>query len=130
MSRSRHSRYETLFRKYVTPGEPFDIASERWTADYPDPETSSTRCSKAAPSVPTFEDPAVPRKLAAAARLTGPQRYLTYGQLDLDLARNAAPWIAFGNPTRHEFFSARIGCQTYGVYGIDLAALCIRDTTR
>ena len=39
---------------------------------------------------PTLEDPVVRRKLAAAARLTGPQRYLTYGQLDLDIARNAA----------------------------------------
>ena len=26
----------------------------------------------------------------------------------------------------NDFFSARIGCQTYGVYGIDLAALCVR----
>jgi hypothetical protein len=62
----------------------------------------------------------------AAARLSGPQRYLTYGELDLDLARNAAPRAAFGNPSSHDFFSARIGCQTHGVYGMDLAALCIR----
>jgi hypothetical protein len=76
------------------------------------------------------EDPVVRRKLAAAARLSGPQRYLTYGQLDLDIARNAAPWIAYATPPLHEFFAARVGCQTYGVYGLDLAALCIRDPTR
>ena len=34
---------------------------------------------------------------AAAARLAGPQRYLTYGALDLDLARNTAPLAALGN---------------------------------
>ena len=60
------------------------------------------------------------------ARLTGPARYLAYGKLDLDLARNAAPLIAYGNSSSQDFFSARIGCQTYGVYGVDLAALCIK----
>ena len=77
---------------------------------------------------PTFDDRAYQRKLAAAARLSGPERYLTYGALDLDLARNAAPLAAFGNTSSHDFFSARIGCQTYGIYGIDLAALCLRPT--
>ena len=75
---------------------------------------------------PTFKDPAYQHKLANAARLSGPKRYLTYGKLDLDLARNAAPLAAFDNLTDNDFFSARIGCQTDGVYGIDLAALCLR----
>ena len=77
---------------------------------------------------PTVNDPAYQRKLAKAARLSGPQRYLTYGKLDLDLARNAAPLAAFGYLTSNDFFSARIGCQTYEIYGMDLAALCIRHT--
>jgi hypothetical protein len=79
---------------------------------------------------PTFDDPGYQRKLAMAARLSGPQRYLTYGKLDLDLARHAAPLAAFGNLPSDDFFSARIGCQTYGVYGMDLAALCVKHTHR
>jgi hypothetical protein len=79
---------------------------------------------------PTFNAPAYQRKLAAAAGLSGPERYLTYGELDLDLARNAAPLAAFGNLTSNDFFSARIGCQTYGIYGMDLAALCLNDPRR
>ena len=79
---------------------------------------------------PTFKDPAYQRKLAKAARLSGPERYLTYGELDLDLARNAAPLAAFDNLTDNDFFSARIGCQTYGVYGMDLTALCLRHPRR
>ena len=75
---------------------------------------------------PAYNDLTYQRKLAAAARLSGPDRYLTYGKLDLDLARNAAPLAAFGNLTSNDFFSARIGCQTFGVYGMDLAALCLR----
>lgn len=77
---------------------------------------------------PTFDDPTFRRKLASAARLTGPKRYLAYGKLDLDLARSAAPLAAFGNLTSNDFFSARIGCQTYGICGMDLGALCLRPS--
>jgi hypothetical protein len=38
--------------------------------------------------------------------------------------------IAYGNSASRDFFSPRIGCQSYGVYGIDLAALCIRRAPR
>lgn len=71
---------------------------------------------------PTFHSPADRRRLARAGRLSGQERHLTYGALDPDLARNAAPLAAFG----HTFFSARIGCQTFGIYGTDLAALCLK----
>ena len=82
--------FATLFAKYATPGEPFDIAYTSWTADYPDPDNFLNMLLESGTPTPTLEDPVVRRKLAAAARLTGPQRYLTYGQLDLDIARNAA----------------------------------------
>ena len=75
---------------------------------------------------PTFDDQTYQRRLIQTGRLTGPERYLAYGKLDLDLARNAAPLIAFGTALNSDFFSARIGCQTYGPYGMDLAALCIK----
>jgi hypothetical protein len=38
--------------------------------------------------------------------------------------------LAFDNLSSRDFFSARIGCQTFGVYGIDLAALCLRRSGR
>ena len=38
-----------------------------------------------------FDDPVYNRKLAAAARLTGPRRYAAYQALEADLLRNAAP---------------------------------------
>jgi hypothetical protein len=76
--------------------------------------------------IPTFEDPTYRTRLAAAARLAGPERYLTYARLDAELARDAAPLVAFGNQSTVDFFSARIGCQIYGQFGMDLAALCLR----
>jgi hypothetical protein len=74
-----------------------------------------------------FDDPAFNRRLDAAARLSGPARYLAYGRIERDIVRDAAPWAAFGNDAAHDFFSERIGCQVYNpLYGMDLAALCVR----
>jgi ABC-type transport system substrate-binding protein len=117
---------ETLFAKLGTPGEPYDLAWVGWYSDYPDPDAVLNLLLEAGQIYPTFKDPAYRARLAAAAQLSGPNRYLTYAKLNADLTRNAAPWVAYGNAYAHDFFSARIGCQTYGVYGIDLAALCLR----
>jgi YVTN family beta-propeller protein len=120
----------TLYTKTVTPGEPFDIAWVGWLPDYLDPAAMLNVLLENGTIIPTFEDPTYRARLAAAARLTGAERYLTYARLDADLARNAAPFVAFGNLSSHELFSARIGCQVYGAYGVDLAALCIKKRTR
>jgi ABC-type transport system substrate-binding protein len=117
-----------LYTRETTPGEPFDLAWQGWIPDYPDPQAMLTPLLEDSTIGPTFDDPGYQRKLAAAARLSGPRRYLTYGELDLDLARNAAPLAAFGDQPSDDFFSARIGCQTFGTYGMDLAALCIRHS--
>jgi hypothetical protein len=46
------------------------------------------------------------------------------------MAHNAAPLAVYGSQVIPDFFSARIGCQTYGVYGTDLAALCTKPRSR
>jgi ABC-type oligopeptide transport system substrate-binding subunit len=118
---------DTFFSLLAKPGEPFDLAYSGWEADYPDPFDFLNLLLDDTSNAPTLKDPVDQRRLAAAARLSGPQRYLTYGALDLDLARDAAPLAAFGNGSSHDFFSTRIGCQTFGIYGMDLAALCTRS---
>jgi hypothetical protein len=35
-----------------------------------------------------------------------------------------------GNSSSHDFFSARMGCQVFGVYGMDLTTLCIKNQNR
>ena len=118
--------YDTYFTTLGKPGHPFDLAWDGWLPDYIDPAAMLNSLLADSSNGPTFDDPAYRRRLAAASRLSGPERYLTYGRLDLELARDAAPLAAFDNLYDDEFFSARIGCQTYGIYGMDLAALCIR----
>jgi peptide/nickel transport system substrate-binding protein len=116
----------TLFARLATPGQPFDLGYEGWEADYPDPSQMLAPLVANGANLPPLNDPPYQRRLAGAQSLSGPERYLNYGVLDLALARHAAPLAAFGNASSHDFFSARIGCQTFGVYGMDLGALCIR----
>jgi YVTN family beta-propeller protein len=118
-----------LGARLATPGEPFDISYGGWAADYPDPQGVLDPLLQNNSNLPSLDDPSR-AKLRAAARLRGPERYLAYARLDRDLARNAAPLAVYDNPSSHELFSARMGCQTYGVYGIDLAALCIKRAAR
>src|SRR6266498_3677467 len=74
-----------------------------------------------------FDNPVYNRKLAAAAKLVGRKREVIYGKLDVELAREAAPLVAFAYQTHQDFFSARMGCHVYQpAYGMDLAALCLR----
>jgi peptide/nickel transport system substrate-binding protein len=117
----------TLYTKTATPGGPFDIAYVGWLPDYQDPGAFlNVLLEGGEPLIPTLNDPTYRARLARAAQLAGAKRYLTYARLDADLARNAAPFVAYGNASSHDLFSARIGRQSYGVYGIDLAALCVK----
>ncbi len=116
-----------VFQRLHTKGEPWDLGWFGWLADYPDPAQFVNNLFQAG-IVGTSGIPGYTNKLDAAARLSGPARYLAYGKLDADLARNAAPLVPYSNLWNYDFFSARIGCQVFQpAYTVmDLAALCIR----
>ena len=102
------------------------MASFGWLANYPDPAGTLPFMLDDSSVQPTLDDATYQRRLHDTGRLTGPERDLAYGRLNIDLARNAAPLIAYGNSSSYDFFSPRIGCQKYSHYGIDLAALCVK----
>ncbi len=123
--------FSTLLARVATPGEPFDLAfTNGWEPDYLDPMAMLTEMTENNSVSPPFDDPTYRHQLSAAAQLSGPQRYLAFGQLDIDVARDSAPLVAYGNQYSSAFFSSRIGCQTFGPYGIDLATLCTKSRTR
>jgi YVTN family beta-propeller protein len=134
---------DVLGNKIATKGEPWDIADAGWITDgYFDPfdflnvlfDSNLLLNGKLATTlgydISRFDDSAYNRRLEEAAKLTGAARYRTYARLEADLTRNAAPLLAYGNITSQDFFSARMGCQVYGPYGVNVAALCIRGHAR
>jgi hypothetical protein len=67
-------------------------------------------------------------RMRAASRLEGASRVEAYAALDNDIAARAAPVAPVTSAVHTDFFSARIGCQVeHPLYGIDLAALCVRE---
>ncbi len=122
-----------FFEKISTRGEPFDIASFAWLPDYFDPsnylnQLFDGRTLRQYPNnnVSRFNSPKYNRLLAKAARLRGRARYQFYGKLDVNLARNAAPMVAWGYEFQRTFVSQRAsGCVVINGLGLDLAATCL-----
>lgn len=116
-------------------GEPFDMNMTGWFADYPDPYDFINvlldgRRIVAKNNVNTayFNDPEYNRKMEQASRLVGPRRYRTYGALDIDITRNAAPLAVLYNQNVREFVSKRVGCYSYHPVwaSMNLAAVCLK----
>jgi ABC-type transport system substrate-binding protein len=118
--------FASLLKRMNTSGEPFDlIVPLHWNVDYLDPATHLNTTWVG--NNERFDDPSYQRRAKAASRLSGPRRYLAYGALDVDTARNLVPSIPVGITLTRDFLSARMGCRVYQpMYGLDLAALCIR----
>jgi ABC-type oligopeptide transport system substrate-binding subunit len=121
-------------QKEGTRGEPFDMTSEGWIADYADPFdfinvllSGDSLHDSNNNNVAYFNDPSYNKKMAAAAKLSGQARYKTYGALDVDISKNAAPWVARSNFNDRVLLSKRVGCFTFNpIYSVDIAALCLK----
>jgi oligopeptide transport system substrate-binding protein len=114
-----------------TRGEPFDMTLESWHMDYFDPydflflvDGSQIRPANNV-NFSYFNNPGYNRKIARATALAGQERYRAFGNLDVDLARNAAPLASYVTDNTRHLVSRSTGCYFYQpVYEIDLAALC------
>lgn len=120
-----------LFEKLGTLGEPFDIGWIGWGASG-DPGPFLTALfdgrqigQPESDNWSYFDSPRYNTLLDRASRLTGPARYRTYGKLDIDLARNAAPAIAYAFDNTMNLVSQRVGCVVVNPY-LDLAAVCLK----
>ena len=119
------------FTKSGTRGEPFDISLEGWHMDYFDPydfmfllDGTTIRAANNN-NYSYFNNPQYNRKIAAAASMVGQARYRAFGQLDVDLAKNAAPLASYITDNTRHLVSRSTGCYFYQpVYELDIAAIC------
>lgn len=117
-----------LFERLTKPGEPFDIGYANWFFDYADPFSYiNLQFGQEGFFSGLFQDPKWHRRMDAVARLSGNRRIRAYATLDRTLAAEAAPAAPFATGSTTYFLSARMGCQVlHPIYGLDLAALCVR----
>jgi ABC-type transport system substrate-binding protein len=121
-----------LFQRLFTPGTPYDMTVLGFGPDYFDPYAIlnvffdgrfiGTPYSF---NLAYFDSPRYNALLEAASRLTGAARYRAYGKLDVDLARNAAPIVAYESESAITFVSKRVGCIVLHP-DLDLAAVCLK----
>jgi ABC-type oligopeptide transport system substrate-binding subunit len=118
----------------ATRGEPFDIGwgVGGWLTDYNDPSAfinvlldgrriGETNWSQ-------FNSPRYNRRMAAASRRrVGRARYGAYGNLDIALARHAAPMVAYASGNAVTYVSKRLDphCRILRRQ-LDLAAVCLK----
>jgi peptide/nickel transport system substrate-binding protein len=122
-----------LFTAMGRRGAAFDLGLVGWLGDYYDAWNyirlmdGTTIQDVQNTNLAYFNDPVFNARMHAAEVLVGEERYAAFGQLDVDLARDAAPMAAYDVRNNREFFSRRIGCQMYHAeYQANLAALCLR----
>lgn len=117
--------------RLLAPDEPWDIAPHFWAADYADPfgyinvqlDGRSDRKSNLA----GFDSQRYNRLMRRAARLQGRARYRAYGELDIQLARDAAPLVSVSFTNEFTLVSKRVDPRCVVLRPtLDLTAVCLK----
>jgi peptide/nickel transport system substrate-binding protein len=117
-----------VFARAAAPGSRFDLMTLGWAPDFPDPASAISWLFDPTENFPHFHDARYAKAFAAASRLPAPARFRALAALAHRLETDAVPAIPYELDVVRAFFSARTGCQIYQpVYGVDLAALCLRS---
>jgi peptide/nickel transport system substrate-binding protein len=121
------------FTRVARPSEPFDMAFVGAGFTEPDPGgvlnglfDGSLIGTPSNFDFSYFDSPRWNSLLRQANQLTGQARYRAYGKLDAELARDAAPAVAYGVDNALTLVSARTGCVVANPY-LDLAAVCLKQ---
>lgn len=125
----RQFPFGEMFDRIGRPGEPWDLTFWGWGVDFADPFNfiNDQFAGGGIDHPGGFHDRAMERRMAAASGLTDEARLRAYAQIDRDLAQQFAPQATFASGEASYFLSARMGCAVaHPLYGLDLAALCVR----
>jgi ABC-type transport system substrate-binding protein len=117
---------QAYFGRFMARGD-YDLGFATWTPDYLDPyavlNIQLDGRFIGGTNWPRFDSAKYNRLLRRAALLQGAARYRAYGNLDVVLAREAAPMVAVDYLTNPTLVSKRVGCVGRS---FDLAAICLK----
>jgi peptide/nickel transport system substrate-binding protein len=111
---------------------PFDISFFAWTADYFDPYSyvnlllDSRFIGGTGSNTARFDSSRYDRLMRRVARLQGAARYRAYGELDVRLARDAAPIVPVEYVNAGTLVSKRVGCVVQTTTWLNLTAVCLK----
>ncbi len=121
-----------LYDRITTRGEPYDVASAGWIADFPDGisffRTLDGRNirDEGNSNFAYFNRARYNRRIAAIDGLRGLPRRKAWADLDVELMRNDPPWAPITNFVRRDFVSKSFGCYVFqpALSRVDLVAAC------
>ena len=123
-----------MFDKAATRGEPFDVVTARWTADYADASTffgplldGNNLTQTGNSNLAYFDRPKYNRAIERIGQMTGEaRRRKAWANLDIQMMRDDPPWAPFLNGARADFVSKSFGCYVLQpvVGRLDIAAAC------
>jgi YVTN family beta-propeller protein len=127
----REFAFDDFLNRVGRRAEPFDLTVMGWGLITNDPSEAlsvfDTDTIPAGNNLSFYENPLLDSQFAAAAELSGTDRYRAYRNVQIELQRDLVPAAPFATTVSRDFFSARIGCQLYQpILGMDFAALCLR----
>jgi YVTN family beta-propeller protein len=117
----------------VQPNAGYDIVGFGWAPNWLDPSNVLTPFFDAGTigqpnnvNFANFANRQLSARMTAALSLYPPQRYHAFARLEHQL-EHASPLVAYSALPSINLLSSRIGCPIYQpLYGIDLAALCVK----
>ena len=118
-----------FFSRISRPDAAFDIARVDWLPDYIDPFQFTNVLFDSQflglSNIAHFSSRKYDVLMRRAARLQGNARYRAFGNLDVTLARDAAPIVPFGYEREATLISKRVGCIILRPQ-LDLTAVCLK----
>ncbi|MHB8469066.1 MAG: ABC transporter substrate-binding protein, partial [Gaiellaceae bacterium] len=121
-----------LFQQLFTPGTPYDMTLVGYGPDYFDPYAMLNVLfdgrligTPYSFNLSHFNSAKEDALLDAASKLSGDARYRAYAKLDVGLARDQAPMVAYENENLVTFVSPNVGCLVLNPT-LDLAAVCLK----
>jgi ABC-type oligopeptide transport system substrate-binding subunit len=96
------------------------VVGSGWCQDYPDPYNFINVLMYGGNiqednnnNLAYFNNPTYNRKMEAASRLVGAARLKAYGDLDIDIIKNQAPWAPWQNINERVYLGNRLDVKTY-----------------
>jgi peptide/nickel transport system substrate-binding protein len=126
-----HATAASYLGRLGNPDEPWDLALVLWTPDFVDPAAYINRLldgqHTGGTNLARFDEPPYNAQMQQASRLQGAARAAAYADLDLRLARDAAPLLPVGVLNEVTIVSARVPkrCRILRP-GLVLTTVCLK----